>query len=371
MPKRYFLFSHTHIPTGTLFEWRSKLIKDSEWRPYAYDNSSHRLLSEAGEKELVKKIMDDFNSNRFCPPARVTAMAKEIWLREKGQTDEEKDGDNPDVAWQEGHWKPIPRFCHVWQEDFMARHGLSFKAAHAARRSKVEDEQIAKFYSDCQQLFLDYGEDNVINMDETCWRVIDKPLRTAAPKGADGIKSKFDVDEKMCISAIATISAKGRKFPLWVICKGKTDRCHQRILDDPQLRKAVDREELVVTHSENGWMTEEIAVQYFIWLRQQIQGRLVLICDVFAAHRGQMAQQEAANQDIAVRFVPAGQTDNWQPLDNRVFGALKAMGKERFRAAHVGDPPPKLSLAWAVKCLLDCWKAMNERQIEKAWKILD
>jgi hypothetical protein len=54
--------------------------------------------------------------------------------------------------------------------------------------------------------------------------------------------------------------------------------------------------------------------------REQIH----LLIDIYPIYIQEAAKQLAAELGIILHFIPAGLTDQFQPLDRRVFGCLKS-----------------------------------------------
>lgn len=59
-------------------------------------------------------------------------------------------------------------------------------------------------------------------------------------------------------------------------------------------------------------------------------------------------------------------TDRYQPLDRKIFGAMKSRARSRFdaEAARVGHNPNILS---ALSSLVQVWALMEQDEILKAW----
>jgi hypothetical protein len=135
----------------------------------------------------------------------------------------------------------------------------------------------------------------------------------------------------MCLTAIASVDAAGGKFPLWVLWKSKTERCEERYRDDPRLQEYIRRGDLVLTHQPNGWTSALLASGYLHWLRSRIQrGPIVVLWNLFSAHREQGVKERAQELGIELVFIPAGMTGKHRPLDRRLFGSLKARTRARF-----------------------------------------
>jgi hypothetical protein len=282
---KFFFLSYTNIPPGTLREWRQNLKRNAGWRPYSYDNDHRRLLMEHEEEILSELIHQEINDRRFCPPCRVRAMAKRLWQKVNPPPATSDDEDSPDLE------AKMPKFEHTWLDRFMEEHDLTFRKGHATRRSAPDDKSIAVFITITQDLFAFANRACIINMDETCWRILMGQTVTTARIGADSVTAEFPFNPKECITA--SISAAGDRLPLWVICKGKTERSERKITANEKLKKSIDKKSLILCHSESGWTTAEIAVMYLQWLRKQVKGPLIVIWDLFAAHRDDTVKTEA------------------------------------------------------------------------------
>jgi hypothetical protein len=73
--------------------------------------------------------------------------------------------------------------------------------------------------------------------------------------------------------------------------------------------------------------------------------------------------------NIKLYFVPAGGTSTLQPLDIKVFGALKSTARKVWGQRYANDPTSQQTKASAVQILLDCWDKLNNDSIIAAWKL--
>jgi hypothetical protein len=55
-----------------------------------------------------------------------------------------------------------------------------------------------------------------------------------------------------------------------------------------------------------------------------------LLFDVYRLHVQEVGRALAEQLQIALHFISAGMTDEYQPLDRRVFGYLKSSARKRF-----------------------------------------
>ena len=81
-------------------------------------------------------------------------------------------------------------------------------------------------------------------------------------------------------------------------------------------------------------MTEDVMMRYLQWLRIQMNTKhhaerktIHLVLDVYVAHRTEAVKAGAAAHNIKLYDIPAGHTDSLQPLDIKVFAALKAKAR--------------------------------------------
>lgn len=202
-------------------------------------------------------------------------------------------------------------------------------------------------------------------------------METITKCGADDVTCIFDAGEKECLTAICGITRSGIKLPVWIICKGKTPKCMDKFLKSEILQQYYQNNDLVISFSESGWTTDELAIQYLTWLKNDYAkgNDIFLIWDCYSSHRSQATKDFASSNGIGMLFVPAGQTGTWQPLDFRIFGNLKNKAKARFDENDVVNfslsAPQKINWAKSVELLLQCWGEIPEEDIINAWGRLD
>ena len=163
---------------------------------------------------------------------------------------------------------------------------------------------------------------------ETGWKLFPPGILTWAETGYDNITRAGKVDDKSQITAIATVTAALTKLPLFFVAQGKTEQVEETQIGDVSYHWK--------THSESGWVTEDVFSQYLNHIRQYFDDmeKIYLILDVFPAHRHQKVIKEAAELNIDLIFIPAGLTDTYQPLDRSIFGVLKAKARRYFRMRY-------------------------------------
>jgi hypothetical protein len=291
-------------------------------------------------------------------------------------------------AWEladpEDKLKPSFQASDGWCMDFRHRHHYVWRKAHLKRRPS----QDAKF----QALILDFTETVrqltkmheeagtsylLANMDETSWKIAYPGIMTWAQKGADDVRINLTYNAKECITAIATITKDPLhyKLPMALIAKGKTARCEKQLGDHPH-------HDYWVLRSESGWSNTAVMEEYLQRLRvyydetfsthQNYEAGVTeidLIWDCFSAHRNAEIREIAVNYNINLHFVPAGGTGDYQPLDARVFGALKATAKKKWYKRYTDDRACPQDKNSAVEILLESWAEVDDRVINSAWNI--
>jgi hypothetical protein len=226
----------------------------------------------------------------------------------------------------------------------------------------MNDELAARFLEDVDVCFEAYERENILNMDETRWCLINSHQITIAPRGAEGVSANFSCDPKMSLTAIALISAAGDKLPLWIICRGNTERCEQRFRD--HFAAEIARRKLILCHQISGWTDKVVAKTVLRWVTERTRsGRNCLLWDTSSAHRDQAVKEYTAQKGLKLVFIPPGMTDKYQPLDRRVFGSLKSRARARFDNLWIQHPGKALSLIDAIAILLDVWETTSQEEI--------
>lgn len=90
---------------------------------------------------------------------------------------------------------------------------------------------------------------------------------------------------------------------------------------------------------------------------------LDLILDVHSSHRTDAVKRLAENLAIRLHYVPPGATDELQPLDRRVFGALKATARRLFRERSSQTRNKRE----ACEDLRKAWENLGSDTMEEAW----
>jgi hypothetical protein len=79
------------------------------------------------------------------------------------------------------------------------------------------------------------------------------PRKKVTEKGTETVKLESTTSKKTSFIAFDAIPLAGQKFPLWVLAKGRIQRCERRfgIYTDVNFR-----------HTDKGWSTDNLIVSY-------------------------------------------------------------------------------------------------------------
>jgi hypothetical protein len=132
---------------------------------------------------------------------------------------------------------------------------------------------------------------------------------------------------------------------------------------------------IVRDHSLSGWTTKETFARYLDWLAGQYREKMAagcqldLVLDCYSVHRSSETKAHAASLGIRLWFIPAGHTDELQPLDRAVFGAMKGTFRRRFELECRRHPHQRVTKSAAIEILIEIWKGLGNAAISRGWQI--
>jgi hypothetical protein len=97
--------------------------------------------------------------------------------------------------------------------------------------------------------------------------------------------------------------------------------------------------------------------------------RLILILDDHPSRRTERVKANARRLDIQLIYVPPGATDEMQPLDRKLFGALKGEGRRLFQQAAADNPTLKIGRRDATISMCLAWDQLADATLLAAWSI--
>jgi hypothetical protein len=63
-------------------------------------------------------------------------------------------------------------------------------------------------------------------------------------------------------------------------------------------------------------------------------------------------------------------TDEYQPLDKRIFGELKQRALARWISWHARNSGQDMLMTDSLKIMIDAWKSIDQANVLKSWKHL-
>jgi hypothetical protein len=213
-----------------------------------------------------------------------------------------------------------------------------------------------------------YALSSIGNMDETpLW--LDMPGdTTVAEVGQRSIPIRTTGHDKGRFTVILTALADGKKLKPFIVFKGV--RIVQELSRFPGA---------VVMMSRNGWMNEELTIQYLdkVWGHLSFVRRL-LIWDAYRCHMTEKVRKHVDKQtktDMCI--LPGGTTSLLQPADvswnkpfksayRELYNQWMVSGEHSFTSAGNMRAPTKMTcLEWVVKA----WEAVTTEVIINSFKV--
>jgi hypothetical protein len=346
------IFNQTHIPYTTLRSWREKGLVDPQYSP-AQPRSCEpcMLLPVDLEEEIANYLRFHYIVPGIFCTRRIAQSVALQFITERV------------VSHQLSQTILNGKFSRKWIYRFMKRNHLSFRKVRGKRRPTPTESVKVRFRQILSAAIDEYGKDHIYNMDESNWKLNELPSTTLAEVGSEVVKGFIAGNVKKSFSIIATVSADGNKLPLWIIAKGKTMVCQRGFGEI----KAPN----IITHSENGWSNEPVLLQYLKWLRREnIKQPFCLVWDSFVAHKTEAINSYCTNKRIRVIMIPAGCTDELQPLDRRIFGYLKAKARCHWLNWYTSNLQTSMKTDQSVKKLFSCLEQITNENIIKAWNLV-
>lgn len=354
----------------------------------------HRALNNQQENELLSKILSMINGGQEITVADVSTIARQIFYSPLSLATKaavfsylnnkewpfDTDGDinipnfeeivgsllematsDPDELMRRYGIRHFNASL-PWVYKYLKRHFLTFKEAHYERRGAIKNSEVQRFLEELADAIAEYGENLVLNMDETCIRTFNPRRKQIAQKGKDTIKlSKDKLNEKEGTTYIAILPMNPQiKMPFVIVASGRSELCEEKF--------KIENNNDYCLHSTTGWTNEAVMIKYLRWLSQQMNGqKFALILDVFRAHKKQAVLEEAAKLNIKLIFVPSCGTGVYQPLDRKIFGIVKA--KLRKESCNVKSDENRFRKIHSLMCTI--WEEISDKAINSAWDIPD
>lgn len=110
-----------------------------------------------------------------------------------------------------------------WIGKFKGHQRISRRKFHRKRRSSASKNSIFQFFLTLGEILTKAKPYQILNVDETYWRVFDTGEFPWAPTGSEGAHINFYFDEKRVFTVLPTIDFASKNHPLSMITKCKTE----------------------------------------------------------------------------------------------------------------------------------------------------
>ncbi len=229
----------------------------------------------------------------------------------------------------------------------MERWELSVRKPTTSAAASAADWETAQQFHLARgaQLIKTYNivRDLVILADETAQLFMPGTNGTVAPTGAKHIAVRNNDDKRQLTVMLGVVMTDKHPPPKQqMIFQGKTAHVHPKMSDEMQ-------RELIFSHSENHWANEHTTLEYLqeitFWrLRVGYAATdwVLLVWDVYYAHRHPDVLKFARENRIALLFVPANTTSRLQLCDvgiNKPFKSRTTKSFQAWAAASYKDMP--------------------------------
>ena len=212
-----------------------------------------------------------------------------------------------------------------WFDGFRARHPrltlripqpLSFCRAFCANEDVIKDF-FAKLGAIYAHLNLLSKPMQIFNADETGISVVHKPGKVVAEIGRRTLWSVTAAEKGKNHTILSCVSATGFALPPMMIYPRK------KAVPDNLKMGCIPGS--LFKNSENGWITQEIYMEWFQWFLANIPPTrpVLLIEDGHASHISIEILELARTNDVHLLCLPAHTTHILQPLDVGVFKSFK------------------------------------------------
>ena len=399
------------IPNSTVAQWSYNLKKDQNWFPnHAKNPEKSQVFTPSQMDALAERV------NILCEDYKLS-MTNALFRK---------------IATT--YYHSLPEEAHPQKNlefncsehfitKFKKRMNFSRRKAHFKKRPTCSEEEIERFRTEALELFHNpnISPDHIVNCDETFWKIINLTPYTWAKINADNVQIETKDDDKKGFTALATILLSGDTIPMVFIACGTTHTAEKKWFGagrsiNPDPRRATQEVEQIpnplkgkilgknrfkdlfepssrTDFSKKGWTNEITWENYLRFLRKTIpykfspeekneQDKIYLFADAYKVHHAEKSQRIADELNIQLISIPKGATDQCQPLDCRIFGALKAQARAVFNQRvvqfitenieaiededHSIEFPEVTNLE--MSAILDLlWSQVSKEQVISAW----
>ena len=253
------------------------------------------------------------------------------------------------------------RLSYRFINDFTKRNKLSFRMIRSKKREEVDQSQVELFITEVNNIIEYLPLNRIFNMDETPVNFVFLHGKVLANVG-DQVTAHLPNDFKQSFTAICTISLDCKLFPTIFLATGKTDLCHR------QFDGIETRYPYKIMHS-GGNTSTDVMFDYLELLHDWANKEpCALLIDQYRSHITSPVVAKASKLNIELIYVPKSGTDKYQPLDRRVFGAVKAKYAMKV-ADRIFENSTPISKPEAASCFIRAWNTVSLATLITAWRI--
>ncbi len=237
-----------------------------------------------------------------------------------------------------------------WAKSILKRMGYTKrKGTNAGKVTVTRFEEVKEYFMadiKAQIVMNEIPDDLIINWDQTPIHIVPTGEWTMHQSGAKIIPIA-NLDDKRQITAVLATSIKGQYLSPQLIYKGKTIRCHPKVIQPPGWD---------VWHSYNHWSNEEtmkryisnVIVPYVNSKRSDLNlsntHPALVLFDVFRGQTTPDIHKLLTDNFISIVLITPNCTDKLQPLDISVNKPYKDALKDQFQSWYAQEVQKQLQV---------------------------
>lgn len=246
-----------------------------------------------------------------------------------------------------------------WMYRLKKRNRLSARRSQKPRKRAPDQADLDYFAQTMQEVRKMFPPDRIFNSDETPVHISPSSMNTTHRIGQETPHVHRQPGEKDVITALATVSADGKTWPLTVVAKGNTPRC-VRNLDMPD---GIYRE-----MSPSGRTNTEICVAHIERISQFAKNEpCCLLWDAYGAHWTPEVHDKAFTKKVRLEKIPPNATSELQPLDTTVFPVVASQHMATLRHTDTWSSSVLETKQAAIRSYNSAWHQVSNSLVRKSF----
>ena len=246
-----------------------------------------------------------------------------------------------------------------WMYRLKKRNRLSARRSQKSRKRIPNQAELESFVVTMKEVREMFPPDKIFNSDETPVHVSPSSMNTTHRIGQDTPHVHRQPGEKDMITALATVSADGRKWPLTVVAKGTTPQC-VRNLDMPD---GIYRQ-----MSPSGRTNTEICVDHIERISDFANNEpCCLLWDAYGAHWTPEVHDKAFAKKVRLEKIPPNATSELQPLDTTVFPVVASQHMATLRHKDTWSSSVIEAKQVAIRSYNSAWNEIPNSLVKKSF----